>query len=173
MCDLYVVGEILRPHGNRGEVAVRPLTDHLPTLLDAQRIFLGTTPENPVRILGTRIHKGVPLIMIEGIDNIDRAQELRGMMLCLPRDELLPLQEGEFFLHDLIGLIVLDHRRETVGKVDRILETAGAPLLAGTRMNGGSFMIPFASGTIEEANLEKGTIILADLPGLVDERDRV
>jgi 16S rRNA processing protein RimM len=94
-------------------------------------------------------------------------------VLCLPREELLPLQEGEFFLHDLVGLTLLDHRGEVVGRVDRITETAGPPLLTGSKTNGEPFMVPFTLGTIQDVDLEKSTITLVDLPGLVDDRDRV
>lgn len=173
MCDLYVIARILRPHGNRGEVAVRPLTDHLPTLTGAQRVYLGQTPGNPVRVLRARIHKGVPLMLLDGIATIDQAREIKGQELCLPREELLPLQENEFFLHDLIGLALLDHLGIKVGRVDRILETPGPPLLAGKRANGEPFIVPFANGTIDEVDLERGTMTLVDLPGLIDDLDRV
>jgi 16S rRNA processing protein RimM len=173
MCDLYIVGEILRPHGNRGEVVVRPLTDNLSTLTKARRLFLGHTQEKPVNVLKVRIHKGAPIMLFEGVENMDQAEGIRGQMLCLPRDELLPLQDGEYFLHDLIGLTLLDHWGTEVGRVDRILETAGPPLLAGDKTGGGGFLVPFASGTIGDVDLKKGTITLTDLPGLVDEEDRV
>ena len=173
MCDLYIIAEILRPHGNRGEVAVRPLTDHLSTLTGAQRVYLGQTPGRPVQVLSVRIHKGIPLMLLDGISDIGEAQKVRGQVLCLPREELLPLQEGEFFLHDLVGLALLDHRGEVVGRVDRITETAGPPLLTGSKTNGEPFMVPFTPGTIQNVDLEKSTITLVDLPGLVDDRDRV
>lgn len=168
MCDLYVIAEILRPHGNRGEVAVRSLTDHLPTLTEAARVYLGRSPGKPVRVLNVRMHKGIPLMLLDGVSDIDKAQKIKGQVLCLPREELLPLQEGEFFLHDLIGLTLLDHRGETVGRVDRIIETAGPPLLAGEKKNGEPFMVPFTHGTIEKVDLGEGTIRLMNLPGLID-----
>jgi 16S rRNA processing protein RimM len=169
MCDLYIIAEILRPHGNRGEVAVRPLTDHLPTLTGAARVYLGQTQEKPVKVLNVRIHKELPLMLLEGINNIGEAQSIKGQVLCLPREELLPLQDGEFFLYDLIGLTLLDHRGETAGRVQRIIETPGPPLLAGETAKGKPFMVPFTHGTIKEVDLEKKTITLVDLPGLIDE----
>jgi 16S rRNA processing protein RimM len=173
MCDLYIIAEILRPHGNRGEVALRPLTDHLPTLTGATRVFLGQRPDRPVRVISVRMHKGAPLMLLEGISSIGEAERLKGQMLCLPKEELLPLEEGEFFLHDLAGLTLLDYRGREVGKVDRILETAGPPLLAGIKTNGEPFMVPFTHGIIEEVDIEKSTITIVDLPGLVNDRDRV
>lgn len=168
MDDLFIVAQILRPHGRRGEVVVRPLTDHLPTLTEAERFFLGPEPGEPVEVLRIRMHKGLPLISLGGIDTIDKAQSLRGKVLCLPRGELRPLEEGEFFLHDLEGLTLQDHEGNIVGKISHILQTGGPPLLAGKKPGGKEFFVPFASGTISEVDLEAGTIRLTRLPGLVN-----
>lgn len=169
MDDLYMIAEILRPHGRRGEVVLRLCTDHLSTLTGANRVFLGQLSGDPVRVLGVRMHKGAPLLKLDGIDDMDKAETLRGVAVCLPLGDLLPLREGEYFLHDLVGLILLDHNGIRIGRVDRILETGGPPVLSGDREDGKPFMVPFASGTIKDVDLAKGTILLVDLPGLIDD----
>lgn len=168
MDDLFIVARILRPHGRRGEVAVRPMTDHLPTLTGAKRVFLGQENGTPVEVLGVRMHKGLPLFSLRGVDTMEKAQSLRGTAICLPGEELRPLEEGEFFLHDLEGLTILDDGGKTIGKVEHIVETGGPPLLGGKDREGREFLIPFASGTIMEVDLREGVIRLCRLPGLVD-----
>ena len=167
MDDLYMIAEILRPHGRRGEVVLRPCTDHLATLTGARHVFLGPLSDSPVRVLGVRMHKGAPLLKLDGIDDMNKAETLRGVAVCLPLGDLTPLQEGEYFLHDLVGLILLDHNGTRIGEVDRILETGGPPVLAGDREDGKPFLVPFASGTIQDVDLKAGTILLVDLPGLI------
>jgi 16S rRNA processing protein RimM len=108
-------------------------------------------------------------MVLDGIDDMDKAEGLRGEVLCLPKEELLPLQEGEYFLHNLVGLILLDYRGKKVGCVDNILETGGPPVLCGEKAGGEPFMVPFAPGTIENVDLIKGTIRLTNLPGLIDD----
>ena len=168
MDDLFIVARILRPHGRRGEVVVRPLTNHLPTLTEAKRMFLGQEKGIPVEVLGVRMHKGLPLFFLRGVDTLDKAQSLRGTDICLPGEELRPLEEGEFFLHDLQGLTILDHEGKTVGKVYHIVETGGPPLLGGKDREGREFLIPFASGIVSAVDLKDGVIRLRRLPGLVD-----
>lgn len=169
MKDLFVVGQVLRPHGIRGEVVVRPLTDHIETLVTATHLFLGQEADEPVTVEGIRLHKGNPLLKLEGVDDMDRAHALKGVEICLPGEELAPLEEGEYFLHDLVGLTLLDHQDNEVGPVENFIETPGPPLLTGVGPNGKEFMVPFASGTIDDVDLEKGTIRLINLPGLIDE----
>lgn len=167
MKDLFIVAEILRAHGRRGNVVVRPLTDNLETLINAARVYLGLEASEPVSVQNIRLHKGNPLLKLEGIDDMDGALALKGVVVCLPREELIPLEEGEYFLHDLVGLTLLDHLGNEVGPVERIVETGGPPVLAGPGPGGKEFMVPFASGTIEEVDLDGGTIRLVDLPGLI------
>ena len=169
MKDLFIVAEVLRPHGLRGEVVVRPFTDHLETLTSAARVYLGLEALTPVDVESIRLHKGNPLLKLAGIHNMDDALALKGQEICLPREELIPLEEGEYFLHDLVGLTVLDHLGNEVGPIERIVETGGPPVLTGPGPDGEEFMIPFAPGTIDEVDLEGGTIRLINLPGLVDE----
>lgn len=169
MKDLFIVAEILRPHGLRGEVVLRPITDHLGSLTGADRVYLGQEALTPIDVEGIRLHKGNPLLKLAGINDMDAAIVLKGQMICLPREELIPLEEGEYFLHDLVGLTLLDHLGKEVGPVEKILETGGPPILTGSRPEGGEFMAPFAPGTIDEVDLEKGTIKLVDLPGLIEE----
>ncbi len=169
MPDLYIVARILRPHGRRGEVVVRPLTDHIETLTGAANVYLGLDSDTPVAVQKVRLHKGNPLIKLEGIEDMSRALELKGVEICLPREELVPLEEGEFFLYDLVGLMVLSSDGAEVGPVDGIVDTGGPPLLEGKLGSGKQFLVPFSPGTIDEVDLEGGTIRLADLPGLVDD----
>lgn len=171
MKDLYIVAQVLRPHGRRGEVVLRPLTDHMETLTSAAIVYLGLKADKAVAVEGIRLHKSSPLLKLEGVNDMDAATALRGQDICIPLEELEPLQEGEYFLHDLVGLAVIDHQGQEVGPVEHILETGGPPILAGPGRSGKEFMVPFASGTIDEVDLEAGTIRLIDLPGLIEEAD--
>jgi 16S rRNA processing protein RimM len=169
MKDLFTVAQVLRSHGRRGEVVLRPQTDHLDSLTSASGVYLGHKAIQPVPVESIRLHKGNPLLKLEGVDDMDSAGALKGIEICLPVEELPPLEEGEYFLHDLVGSTLLDHNGETIGLVDNFMETGGPPLLTGTRMDGKEFMVPFASGTIDEVDLKKGTIRLVDLPGLIED----
>ena len=144
MKDLFIVGQVLRPHGLRGEVVVRPLTDHIKTLTGAVSVFLGLEASTPVAVESIRLHKGNPLLKLQGVNDMDQANALKGVDICMPMEDLVPLDEGEYFLHDLVGLTVLDHQGKEVGPVEHILETGGPPVLSGHGAGGKEFMIPFA-----------------------------
>lgn len=167
MKDLFIVARVLRPHGLRGEVVLYPLTDHLETLTGATGFYLGLESSELVHVENIRLHKGRPLLKLEGIDDMDSAASLRGKEICLPREKLVPLQEDEYFLSDLLSLTVLDHLGGEVGPVEGFVETGGPQLMVITGQDGKEMLVPFASGTVDEVDLDKGTITLVDLPGLL------
>lgn len=172
MKDLFIVAQVLRPHGRRGEVVLRPTTDHLQTLTGAARVYVGQEASEPVEVEGIRLHKGDPLLKLAGVRDRDEALALKGKEICLPREELTPLEEGEYFLHDLVGLTVLDHLGKEIGQVERFVETGGPALMAVTAPDEKELLIPFAKGTVDDVDLEKGTIKLVDLPGLIDDQNQ-
>lgn len=173
--NMIIVAEIIKPHGIRGEVVLRLHTDHPETVTGAEELYLGADAMNPVKVEAARMHKNRPLLKLENVDSIEKATELRGEFLYLPDDRLRPLEDGEYFLHDLTGLTLLDSTSKILGTVEWIMETGGPPVLVGTFAPersgepGKEFMVPFSSGTIEEVDLEAGTIKISDLPGLIDE----
>lgn len=166
--ELFIVATVLRPHGRNGEVRLQLETDHPDTLLNSSRIYLGNAPGDPVAVERSRMHKGAPLLKLEGIDTIDAAKGLKGTPVCLPRDELAPLQSGEFFLHDLVGLDVVDHKGDAVGTTEWIMETGGTPVLVVTARDDEEILIPFSPDAVDGVSLEDRRITLADLPGLLE-----
>ncbi len=143
-------------------------TDHPATLLKSTRIYIGDEPGEPATVEGIRMHKGIGLLKLAGIDTIDAANALRGRTICLPKDELPPLESGEFFLHDLVGLDVVDHNGDEIGSTEWILETGGTPVLVVVAPDGEEIMIPFSPDAVGEVILEENRITLADLPGLLE-----
>ncbi len=165
--DLFIIAVILRPHGLKGEVRLRPETDHLETLMGAKRVFLGLRGSRPVKVERTRLYRETPFMKIEGVDDVENAEKLRNVEVCLPVNELAPLKEGEYFLHDLVGLSVFDHEGTPLGMIEEIMDTGGSPVLV-CRGDRGEFLIPFSPDAVGEVDLERGILNLLDLPGLLD-----
>lgn len=166
--ELITVAEILRPHGRKGDLRLRLHTDHPETLLEADRVFVGRDQIEPVGVEKIRLHKDIYLMKLMGIDTIDDAEGLRGFPVMLPRHELVPLEEGEFFLHDLVGLNVLDRKGADVGRTVSIMETGGTPVLVVDSRDHGEVLIPFSGQSVDRVDLENGLLYLKDLSGLLE-----
>lgn len=167
--ERVVVAEILRPHGNRGEVIARPQTDvpgRIENLKEANvRLLDGR--DASVEIAAARRHKDSWILKFEGIDSIDDAERFRAADLWVPFAHRGKLAEGDFFQSDLIGCSVVDR---TSGKrlgVVKGWQQYGGPLLMEVVAEGREALIPFVSALCE-VDLE-GRTIRAELPdGLLD-----
>lgn len=170
-----VVGRIERPHGIKGEVVVRSLTDH-PGGVFSSGVFLfpgpspdaGPDPDAPrLRVDSARPHKGGYLVRFGGMEDRNQVEGLRGTLLFLPVDELQPLEEDEVFFHQLVGMNAESVEGEALGVVDDVLELASGLLLE-IRRAGRPLLVPWADEIVAEVDVEGGRVVL-DLPdGLLE-----
>ncbi len=146
--DMAVVGRIARTHGLRGEVIV-----HLETDFPDARFYPGNAELFVVRggemerltLAGVRFHQGRPIIAVTGIDSIDAAQELSGLDLRVPPEQLLPLPAGTFYRHDLVGCRVETSVGQAVGIVKEVEGPLAASRLGDVVSAGREILIPLAS----------------------------
>ncbi|MDR3207537.1 MAG: ribosome maturation factor RimM [Oscillospiraceae bacterium] len=102
--EFLEAGRIVGTHGVRGEVRVDPWCDEPEFLLDIPVWYIDG---RAVSVQGARVHKRLVLAKLEGVDDINAAQCMRGMMIALRRADA-PLPEGRFFVQDILGFAVVD-----------------------------------------------------------------
>src|SRR5262252_165510 len=105
------VARILRPRGNKGEVAAELLTDFPERLKDQREIFLtrDRTAPCPVSLESfwvDRNHPGNCIFHFAGVSTIDDAEKLRGVEVQIPWERRAVLPSGSYFISDLIGCSV-------------------------------------------------------------------
>lgn len=164
-----VVGRVLRPHGVRGEVRVEITTDR-PERLEQHACFYLAHPGSPevVRrypVEKLRRHK-VLLLKLEGCDDRNSADELRGMLVQIPVEEAVPLEEGEYYHFQLIGMRVETESGEWLGRVAEVLET-GANDVYVVRGPWGEVLLPAVEDVVRELDLESRLMVVHLLPGML------
>src|SRR4029077_1462956 len=99
------------------------------------------TTRGAVKVTTARLQNGRPVIGIEGVETMNAAEELAGLELRVPVEELAALPAGTFYHHDLIGCQVVTGGGERVGTVEGVEGTAGGSRLvvAGAK---GEILIP-------------------------------
>ncbi|GGL32021.1 ribosome maturation factor RimM [Planomonospora parontospora] len=163
-----VVGRIGRPHGLRGDVTVEVRTDD-PESRFASGAVLATDPASagPLVVASRRWHSGTLLVRFAGVDDRDRAEDLRGTMLVVDSADIPPSDDpDEFHDHQLIGLTVVTPDGERAGEVVDVLHH-GQDLLV-VRRGGADVYVPFVKALVPEIDLEAGTLLVDGPPGLLD-----
>lgn len=122
LSEYLIIGEVLKPQGIRGEVKVRPITHDLNRFAALTHVFLKegeTYSEAPVAC--ERIHDGFAYLRFDGVEDRDTAEQFRGLLLYVHRDEAIKLPEGMHFICDMIGCAVVNTRGETIGVLIDVL----------------------------------------------------
>lgn len=158
------VGRVLRPHGVRGEVVVEVLSDVPDRLAPGRRLW--AFGNRPVTVESQRPHKSGALVRFAGIDDRDRAEELRDALLEVDRSEVPAAPEGTYYWYQLLGCRC-SAGGEDLGEVTDLVEDGGGLLLVVSR-DGRQVPIPFVRSFLKEVDVERGRIEL-DLPeGLLE-----
>ncbi len=162
-----VVGQVIGAHGLRGELKVRLLTDDPHRFAQLKRVFVGLEDEDPVAwiLQSYRIHKNYALLQLEGCDDRTTVQTLTGLLIQVPREEAIPLEEDEYFEHQILGLSVWTVDGSHLGTVDEIIYT-GAHEVYVIQDSGAAqreILIPAIRDVVLEVDLDAGRLIV-ELP---------
>ncbi|MGB2590422.1 MAG: hypothetical protein WBG02_11635 [Candidatus Acidiferrum sp.] len=135
-----VVARILRPRGNKGEVAAELLTDFPQRLTEMKEVFLGAlggSREAEPRRAGliscwlSQNHKGQAVFHFEGCASISEAEKFRGLEVLLPIEKRVSLPVGQYFVDDLIGCSVFENFPELSVVSSSPCSLASGPSLLG------------------------------------------
>jgi 16S rRNA processing protein RimM len=167
-----VVGQIVRPHGLRGEVVVE-VTTYDP----AARFAAGSdlAVERPagragaLRIEAVRPHQGRLIIAFEGVLDRDAAEELRGVRLTVDSADVgEPEDPDEFNDFQLIGLAAVDVDGAPLGEVVRVDHGPAADLLVVRLPEGREALVPFVRAIVPTVDIPGGRVVLTPPPGLFE-----
>ena len=170
-----LVGHVTKAHGTRGEVLVMPLTDEPDAYFaEGQRLLLGdvegdvSADAEALTVERARPFKKGLLVKLEGFGDRSEVERLARSYLAVPAGEVRPLEEGEVFYHQLLGLVVETVEGESVGQVREVFETEPAHLLEGQGTEGKRHLIPFTERIVKAVDVDAGRVVIDPPPGLLE-----
>jgi 16S rRNA processing protein RimM len=166
------LGAVTGTHGLRGTLRVKQWNSDSELLFDLKEIALRAQGELQFhRLIGVReANKGL-LVDLEAVRSVEAAEALRGFELCVPRELLPELPEGEFYFVDLEGLPVFTHDGAQVGVVEQVLEYPAAQVLC-VHGDAGVYEVPMREPYLVEVDLVARRIVVAELTDLEPERPK-
>jgi 16S rRNA processing protein RimM len=162
-----VIGRIVKPHGVDGEVRVAIHTDVPERFNWLERVFVGQAKPVLYRVEGVRFHQASVLMKLEGIHNRDDAQLLSSQWVQVPEAEGIPLEEGEYFLYQAIGLKVNTDEGKNLGEVTEIIVT-GANNVFVVHGPQGEVLLPDTDEVVLKVDIEGGQMLVHLLEGLIE-----
>jgi len=141
-------------HGVKGELRLKLFSESAASLSAHQKLYVGGAER---RLLSVRDGGKAAVARFEGIADRSAAEALRGSLVEVDRSALPPLEEGEYYHADLIGLAVFDRVGTQLGTIVAVENYGAGDLLEIELDDGKRSLIPFKAGI---ADLEEGRIVL-------------
>ena len=136
--SLITLAVITGAHGVTGEVRLKLFGEGLESVKPHKSFNTGRLTLKKVR----GDNKGGAIARFAEIADRSAAERLRGTTLTVPRNALPPLDEGEYYHTDLIGLAAVSHTGEALGEVVDVQNYGAGDVIEIRRPNGKTFMVP-------------------------------
>lgn len=166
--EFYNVGKIVNTHGIRGEVRVMPTTDFVEERFKkGQDLYLQKGAE-PLKLTveNARQHKGFVLVKFVDYDNINDVQNFRDHELMVSAEDQQPLDDGQYYYHQIIGLSVQTVDGENLGTIKEILSPGANDVWVVQRPNQKDLLLPVIDDVVKEVNLEAQLVTVELMEGL-------
>ena len=165
---LIPLGEIVATHGIEGWLKLKPYNPKSAIFSSAQKIFLEKGEVSSLHdVEASRIHKGLFLLKLRAVDTINQAQKWVGSILSVDEDRLQPLNPGEYYYYQALGLDVFDLRGQWIGVITRIWSKEGGDLYV-VKAASKEYLIPAVKEVIERVDLSARKMIINPPAGLLE-----
>ena len=160
-------GKIINTHGIAGAVKLESWCDSPEVLASLETVYFKKGEVyKPVEVLRASVFKRFVLMTLEGITDIDAAAALKETVVYADRDEL-PIEEGQHFIADLVGLPVIDaDSGKEYGILDDVINTGASDIYV-IESEDGEKMMPAVDEFVKEIDLERG-IFVTPIEGMFD-----
>ncbi len=161
------VGIITSTHGIRGEVKVFPTTDDPQRFKQLKKVILDDGKQKlDMEVASVKFFKNMVILKFKGIDNINDIEKYKKADLLVTRENAVKLEEGEYFIADLIGLKGISDEGEDLGELTDVLQTGANDVYIFSKEGEPELLVPKIEDCIKEVNLEEKTVLVHLLPGL-------
>ena len=169
MEKLLRIGVITTTHGLRGEVKVYPTTDDVSRFDACDEVILVTPKEKiPLHIERVKYFKNLVIVKFKEFDDISQVETFRKCDIMVTRENAVPLEEGEFFICDVIGAEVVEEDGTPVGTVSDVMETGANDVFVIQTADGKEVLFPSIPECIRSVDVETQKIVAHIMPGLIE-----
>ena len=160
------IGRIARPWGVRGELKVEILTEDPSRFDELETVFVGPQFES-YRLESARLHGKAMRLKLAGCDDRASAEPLRGLLLHVVMEDALPLEEGEYWVHQILGLRAYSTNGDCLGIVQAVLETGSNDIYVVRAQSGREVLVPALKDVVLEIDPDSGRMLVELPEGLI------
>lgn len=169
MDNLLRIGVITTTHGIRGEVKVFPTTDDPKRFDDCDEVVLVYRKELlTLHVERVKYFKNIVIVKFKEYNNINDVEQFRKCDLMVTRENAVPLEEGEYFICDIIGADVVEEDGSKIGTVKDVMETGANNVFVIETEEGKEVLFPSIPDCIKKVDVENKKVVAHIMPGLME-----
>ena len=162
------IGQIVNTFGIKGFVKVNPWVNDVTRFDNLKKVYIKIRKSlKELEIEEVKYHKNQVLLKFKGIETIEQAEIFRNAILEIDRKDAIPLEEGEYFIADLLESEVYTDEGKMLGIVEDIFNTGSNDIYVVKNELGKQFLLPYIDDVIKQINLDEGKIIVHIIEGLI------
>mgnify|MGYP005841601979 CR=1 FL=1 len=163
------IGKIVKAHGIKGEIKVYPFSGDPHIFDDFGKVSLARDSGEleEYEVIRSRPQGDLAVLQLNGVVDRDAADGLRGCEILVDETLFPEPEENEFYWHEYIGLRVETAIGKKLGSVSDIFATGAHDILV-VKDGKREYLIPAQDQFIKEVDLDRGLIVIEEVPGLLD-----
>ena len=159
------LGQIVTAVGIKGEVKVYPYTDIPERFEEIDSLMIES---KTAKINGVRYMKNMVILRLEGVDDRNAAEALRGKNLYIDRKDMWEMPEDTYLVKDILGMTVMDPEGNRIGKLVNVIQNSAQDLYEIEQEDGKKFLLPAVGEFVQTVNLNKRIMVVRLIEGLVE-----
>lgn len=168
MTKYLEIGQIVNTFGIKGMVKVKPFTDDITRFDRLKKVYIrNKNVKKEYEIEEVKYHKDMVLLKFKGIEDPEQASLLRESYLIVDREKEEPLEEGSYYIVDMIGLEVYTEEGEVLGKLEDIFNTGSNDIYVVKDELGKQILLPAIRDVIKQIDMENRKMIVRLISGLI------
>jgi 16S rRNA processing protein RimM len=160
--ERLMIGIIGAPHGTSGGMRLRIISDFPERIASLTHVYLGDEPQRR-RLRSLRGASPTAILVVSGVSSRDEAALYRGMPVYIDIRDAKPLEEGEYYWHQLIDMTVVTPEDEMLGTLTSILQTGANDVYVVTRPDGTEVLLPAIKDVIIDIDVPNKRMVARPL----------
>lgn len=166
---MYLVGRVIKPRGLKGELKVKIITsfpghfEKLESLFVKQKDIWQAYSVIQAKLSGRFVY-----LKFKDVNSVEQAEQLRNAELGIEQQQLVELEQDEYYVHDLIGLQVFDEQDLLLGTLTDVETYPGNDVYVVQAEDGREYLIPAIQKVIKQVNIKTNRLTIHVMEGLLD-----
>ena len=168
MKEYFEIGQIVNTSGLKGILKIKPFTDDIKKFSNLKTIYIKTKSGlTEFKIEQVRYVKNMVMLKLAGIDTVEEAEKYRNLYIKILRDQEEELEEGSYYVVDILGCKVNTDANQELGKIVDVFQTGSNDVYVVKDEQGKQILLPAIKQVIINVDIKNKIITVHLLEGLV------